>query len=103
MNIEKELADLQENILKITSLYGTIGNNQKRELQTSFNKIKAAISVTRCSLQLKDKYSDDFEYFVQNKVKEQKLNSIYWYNEISFFSLDSLFEYYQRMIKPLIV
>ena len=48
MNIEKELADLQENILKITSLYGTTGNNQKRELQTSFNKVKAAISVTRC-------------------------------------------------------
>ncbi|MFT6125809.1 MAG: hypothetical protein ACJAVA_000250, partial [Flavobacteriaceae bacterium] len=47
-NIEKELADLKENILKITSLYGTTGNNQKRELQSSFNKLEAAISVTRC-------------------------------------------------------
>jgi hypothetical protein len=67
------------------------------------DKLKEAINYTHCSLQLKDNYSENFAYFVQNKVKEQKLNSIYWYNEISFFSLDSLFEYYQRMIKPLIV
>jgi hypothetical protein len=52
MNIEKELADLKENILKITSLYGTTGNNQKRELQSSFNKLEAAIFVTRCCEEL---------------------------------------------------
>lgn len=53
MNIENHLADLQENILKITSLYGTIGNNQKKELQNSFNKLEKAISVTHCSTQNK--------------------------------------------------
>ena len=67
MNIEKELADLQENILKITSLYGTTGNNQKRELQTSFNKVKAAIFVTRCCEELKDKKKLNYEEWKFNQ------------------------------------
>ena len=55
MNIENHLADLQKSILKITSLYGTIGNNQKKQLQTSFKKLEEAINYTRCCTELKDK------------------------------------------------
>jgi hypothetical protein len=84
MNIEKELADLQENILKITSLYGTTGNNQKRELQTSFNKLESAISVTRCCetlklniqhFDLRDSPSQINEYLNYNKIKKEHIIS----------------------------
>lgn len=48
MNLEDKLEVLQSSILKITSLYGTTGNNQKKELHTSFNNLKEAIEVMRC-------------------------------------------------------
>jgi hypothetical protein len=62
-----------------------------------------AINYTRCSLQLKDKYSEDFVYFLDKKVKEQKVGSIYWYKGIGYTDLDKLFKEYQKLTNPLIV
>ena len=101
------LKEARQRFCKEVNKHNVSDNLQLRTECDSFliafdQAVDKAINFTGSSLELKEKYSEDFEYFVQKKVKEQKLSSIYWYNEISFFNLDSLFEYYQRMIKPLI-
>lgn len=67
------------------------------------SKIEEAIDVIHCSTQLKDKYSEDFVYFLEKKVKEQKVGSIYWYKGTGYTDLDKLFKEYQKLTKPLIV
>ena len=62
-----------------------------------------AINYTCCSLQLKDKYNENFAYFVENKVRKQTVGSIYWYKDTGYTSLDKLFKEYQKLTKPLIV
>tara|TARA_R110000851_G_scaffold97365_1_gene211028 strand:+ start:380 stop:682 length:303 start_codon:yes stop_codon:yes gene_type:complete len=98
MNIEKELADLKENILKITSLYGTTGNNQKRELQSSFNKLEEAISVTRCCTELKDKEAITFEEWKKENVVEENVCNEYLYKYGGWFDADDLLNIYKKDI-----
>tara|TARA_R110002167_G_scaffold331706_1_gene538425 strand:- start:69951 stop:70262 length:312 start_codon:yes stop_codon:yes gene_type:complete len=62
-----------------------------------------AINYTHCSLQLKDKYNENFAYFVEKKVRKQTVGSIYWYKDTGYTSLDKLFKEYQKLTKPLIV
>jgi hypothetical protein len=44
----KELNELREVMLTLTDLYGTMGNNQKRNLWNAFEKLEKAITVTHC-------------------------------------------------------
>lgn len=62
----------------------------------------AAINFTGSSLELKEKYTADFEYFVNNKVNVVQVGSIYWFKDIGYTNLDKLFKEYQKITKPLI-
>jgi len=104
---------IQKLIKKYTEILNTLEKNNSIKDTTDYypysidientneflNDLKDLANYTHSSLQLKEKYTQEFEEFVNNEVKEQKLNSIYWYNETSFFSLDSLFHYYKRKVK----
>ncbi len=48
------------------------------------------------SLQLKDKYGENFEEFVNKNVDIRPANDIYWYKGISYLSLDDLFKTYYK-------
>jgi hypothetical protein len=62
-----------------------------------------AINYTRCSTQLKDKYGEDFAYFVEKKVNARKIEDVYYYDDKLFLCADDLFKEYQKLTKPLIV
>ena len=61
-----------------------------------------AINYTHCSTQLKDKYGEDFAYFVEKKVNARKIEDVYYYDDKLFLCADDLFKEYQKLTKPLI-
>ena len=65
--------------------------------------IESAINYTHCSTQLKDKYGEDFAYFVEKKVNARKIEDVYYYDDKLFLCADDLFKEYQKLTKPLIV
>tara|TARA_R110000764_G_C10782278_1_gene356366 strand:+ start:245 stop:550 length:306 start_codon:yes stop_codon:yes gene_type:complete len=62
-----------------------------------------AINYTHCSLQLKDKYNENFAYFVEKKVNARKVEDVYYYDGKLFLCADDLFKEYQKITNPLIV
>ena len=68
-----------------------------------FNKLLAAINYTHSCTELKDKYGEDFAYFVEKKVNARKIEDVYYYDDKLFLCADDLFKEYQKLTKPLIV
>ena len=70
---------------------------EEKELTDFVYELKEAISVTRCSTQLKDKYGEDFAYFVEKKVNARKIEDVYYYDDKLFLCADDLFKEYQKL------
>ena len=78
-------------------------NGINKATENIYKILEEQLRLNASSLQLKDKYSEDFAYFVEKKVREQPVGSIYWYKDTGYTSLDKLFKEYQTLTKPLIV
>jgi hypothetical protein len=72
--MENLINDLDKKISKAQNITGNLFNDLK-EIRTSFNKLKEAISVTRSCCKLKDKETITFQEYLKEQGWEQVSSS----------------------------
>ena len=94
--------ELIELIEDVCIFGGSVPNKKIKEVRRFLNKLKAQqLKLCEVSAEFKDKHTLEFEEFVKTKTKEQKIASIYWYNDIGFLSLEDLYKHWQTIkVKP---